>query len=412
MPDLKNVEVIGKNAFYGCWELQEIVISDNVQKMGQYAFGSCDRLRKVSAPFIGKSRDNNKKGFKYTFGNSSSITSIILTDLEKVDAGTFAGAQSLSNIYLNGGVKRIGNGAFKGASNLRNITLPSSLEYVGADAFRNCASLESVDLEQANVTEIGKNAFRNCAMLETLVLPKVLEVIPNGMAQDCEDLGDIIIPATVKTIGDNAFKNCMNLQTYSGYLEIPDSVEKIGKSAFENCYSLEEIKFGNGLKELGNRAFTHCHLVSEIILPEGLEKIGSAVFKNCFNLDRAYVSSTVVKMGANIFRNCDDLYELSIPYIGSSQKFARRLTYVTNNYQDLTYLEITNAVKIAKNAANRFEELREVYFNVGLEVIGEGAFTDCYNLRDVYIPDARTTYSGAFDEYGYGLEIHVGNSND
>ena len=410
LPDLKNVEVIGNNAFYDCWKLQEIVISDNVQKMGKNAFGGCDVLRDVSAPFIGKSRDNNKKGFKYTFGNSYSITSITLTDLEKVDSGTFEGADSLSRIYLNGGVKRIGNSAFKGASNLIEITLPSSLEYVGADAFRNCSSLRSVNLEQASVTEIGKNAFRNCEMLETLILPKTLEVISNSLARDCENLQDIVIPDTVKEIGNNAFKNCMNLQEYTGRLDIPDSVEKIGNSAFENCYSLEEIIFGSGLKELGNRAFTHCHVVSEIRLPEGLQKIGRAAFKNCFNLDRAYVSSTVVKMGANIFRNCDDLYELSIPYIGSSQKFARRLTYITNNYEDLTYLEITNAVKIAKKAAKRFEKLRTVSFNVGLEVIGEGAFTDCYYLDDVYIPDMRTQYTGAFSDYG--PEIHLGTSTN
>lgn len=395
VPDLKNVEELASMVFYDCANLRSLTLPDTLQKMGADAFGNCDNLRSVNVPFIGKSRDNNKKGFKYTFGNSSSIVRVTLTGIERIDSGTFEGADGLKEIYLQGGVVSIGTKAFKGAKQLSVLTLPSTLESIGAEAFENCYGLEEISLKDTKVTTIGKEAFRNCQNLYALTLPSTLTEIPDGLARDCAMLEYIEIPESVTKIGDSAFRDCEQLQYDYDTLVIPDAVETIGDSAFKNCYGISEIIFGHGLKTIGANAFDGCRYLFSIMTNEGLQEVGASAFRNCTYLESAYIAKTVEKMGRNIFRNCYDLREISVPFIGKNVKSASRLTYLTNN-KELKELEVTAAKKIAKKAAKGFTSLREVHFNMGLEVIGKDAFTDCYSLLEIDIPDPKTSYVDAF----------------
>ena len=68
----------------------------------------------------------------------------------------------------------------------------------------------------------------------------------------CSQMGNIVLPSTIKTIGDNAFNNCSALQE----MELPQAVNTIGANAFAGCTSLNTITVRSSVPAtLGANAF-------------------------------------------------------------------------------------------------------------------------------------------------------------
>ena len=111
---------IGKQAFYGCKNLENIQIADSVTSIGEEAFRYCRSLVKVSLP---------KK-------------------IKAINRVTFADCCSLLEIEIPNSVKSIGNFAFNSCKKLEKIILPGSLEKINKDpsysnryAFADCPNL-------------------------------------------------------------------------------------------------------------------------------------------------------------------------------------------------------------------------------------------------------------------------------
>ena len=114
IPD--NVERIGKAAFYHCWNLTSVTISNGVTIIGDLAFDGCCDLTSVTIP--------------------SSVTSI--------GKSAFSDCQCLEAVDIPYGVTSIEDSTFSGCRNLTSVTIPSSVMSIGAGAFRRCDKLESV----------------------------------------------------------------------------------------------------------------------------------------------------------------------------------------------------------------------------------------------------------------------------
>lgn len=138
-----------------------IIVESGVTKIGNFAFGFCDNLRRVELP--------------------DSVTEIGMS------AFVFCG--KLKDLKLSANVVTINRSAFCGCWNLSRIKLPAGLVEIGDNAFINCAGLREVEIP-VSVKTIGDKAFENC-----------------------ENLKEVTIPFGVKHIGENVFNNCANLKT-------------------------------------------------------------------------------------------------------------------------------------------------------------------------------------------------------
>ena len=152
----------------------------------------------------------------------------------KIGDGAFGNCEKLTSVTLPDSIVSIGNAAFYGCKNLSGISIPDRVSVIGEDAFAHCYSLNTITIPDG-VTVIEDRAFQYSA-LKSISLPASLRIIDN-MALYATDLTSIEIPDGVTKIGNNAFDYCYDLRT----IIIPASVTTLG-AMFWGCSDFE-IKY-------------------------------------------------------------------------------------------------------------------------------------------------------------------------
>ena len=134
------------NRMYGmsvfCLEnhkLETVVLSNNLNLIGDSAFSNCRALTNITIP--------------------ESVTSI--------GDSAFYYCSALTNITIPESVTSIGEWAFYGCSALTNITIPSSVTSIGDRTFYYCSALTNITIP-SGVTSIGEYAFNGCENLTTV----------------------------------------------------------------------------------------------------------------------------------------------------------------------------------------------------------------------------------------------------
>lgn len=245
---LKQVEVIGEEAFAEYNSLVSIYIPDNVKQIKKGAFRECSRLAQVRLP----------------------------SGLECIEDEVFMGCTSLPCVELPTTVKTIGNNSFKGCSHLSEINLPKRMRLIGVAGFNMCSNLREIDLP-GNV-EIGSCAFMESG-LTSVIVPRDVKLngeyifsdtklceafvlggktLPYGTFNNCTLLEQVELPEGLETIQAWAFSGC----TYLNRIQLPESVHNICTRAFENS-AISTINFPEKLKMIGSKAFAGCKYLSE-----------------------------------------------------------------------------------------------------------------------------------------------------
>ncbi|MBQ2768377.1 MAG: leucine-rich repeat protein [Clostridia bacterium] len=233
--------VIGENAFKNCSMLTDVIIGDNVTKIGKASFDACSNLMRVeigeSVVSIGSS----------AFKNCPNVTEVKYNATECVDSSyacfSAVGENTSGIVVLIGAnVKRIPAHLFEseGTNNVVCVVFEegSVCESIGSLAFAYCSSLPSVEIPDS-VTSIAGYAFYGCSSLTEIVIPDGVTSISNWAFCGCVGLTSVEIPDSVTSIGQYAFEDCSGLTE----IVIPDSVTSIGKYAFLRCTNLTSVYY-------------------------------------------------------------------------------------------------------------------------------------------------------------------------
>lgn len=131
-----NIKMIGKSAFSYCRSLnssnkglREVIISEGVETIGDYAFSNNPHLVSLELP----------------------------TSLRTIGYRSFLQCNSLPSVVIPEGVETIGNSAFSQCTKLASVSFPSTLTTIGDDAFFR-DSLQRLYIP-ASVHKIGGSAF-------------------------------------------------------------------------------------------------------------------------------------------------------------------------------------------------------------------------------------------------------------
>ncbi|MEY8311248.1 leucine-rich repeat protein [Oscillospiraceae bacterium 42-9] len=227
-----DVTSIGACAFVFCDQLSEIIIPDNVVRIGQDSFRECTNLSSIS---LSKSLTEIPSA---AFIKCKSLQKVAIPDEVKILGNhAFSECETLSEINIPDGVTKIGTSTFSFTS-LPSIHLPSSLTSIGHTVFAGCYELTSVTIPDS-VTELGVRMFEGCGKLEKVVLPANISLIPSDLFIYCYKLPNIIIPSKVTKIDKKAFLSCQELKA----IQLPSSLKDIGDYAFDICKSLSDVYF-------------------------------------------------------------------------------------------------------------------------------------------------------------------------
>lgn len=303
----------------------------------------------------------------YTKGTDIIINDTALEGIPftAISEKAFFNDKQLTSLSLPSSVERVDSSAFEGASNLKTITFSDGrkgLKKIGSLAFKDCSSLESIDLSNAEITEIPVRAFENCTSLKSIKLPSTVTKIADNAFAGCSNLEEIkgleqckiselsatafdgcvrlkdinlsnatiatipdqifsgmrglisaTVPKTVTSIGTEAFYACKNLEMINGLSDC--DITKIGEKAFYNCWSLKEADLsGSSLTVLPASAFKGDTALLSVKMPESLNEIGNEAFYGCSAMKKLDLNNTrLTTIGNSALSDMTSLMYINLP---------------------------------------------------------------------------------------------------
>ena len=282
---------IGDKAFYGCTALVRIELPDSVTSIGDYAFHNTG---------YSYDEDNWENGVLY-IGNYLCQAKKTLSGACAVKNGTvsvlgyaFEDCAGLTSITFPDSLTSIGYSAFSGCTGLTSLTIPASVTRIGYYAFYGCTGLTSITVKTGNPVF---HSAGNC-----LIQTATRTVIQGS------NTGVIPTDGSVKTIGDYAFAGLAGLTGVT----LSDGVTSVGEHAFEGCDGLASLVIADTVTNIGNRAFSGCSSLTGAALPDDLKRIGSYAFYGCAKIASIAVPATVTHIGEFAFAGCTGLTSLTV----------------------------------------------------------------------------------------------------
>lgn len=315
-------------------------------------------------------------------------------------------------------VKAIGEKAFYDNAALFYVIIPEGIESIGNSAFTYCDSLTVVEFP-TTLKKIGNNAFDGCYLDYVGWAEGLEEIGANAFARLA--IRDVRLPSTVKTIGEAAFKNGTITNLYIG-----NAIESIGVEAFaNNCIEYIEL-LTDRMIQIDETAFAGNTYETYIYLGW---KASYDVFEEYEHLFlNIYDGSTYLYVQAPIK---DTSLGLEYPYDGTDSynqdvwvsyngTQPNLMTWYSWNRIPLTTLgdglfkgnqtirswyptHSFTVHHIGNEAfADSSVEIVDLYY--GIETIGDAAFRNCVNIKEITLPETLTSIAANAFEGCAGLE--------
>ena len=284
---------IGDDAFYGCWGLTSVHITDIAAwckiKFGSNPFGYAHHL----------------------FMDGKEITDLVIPNsVPSIGRYVFDGCSSLTSVTIPNSVTEIGYGAFSGCSGLTSVSIGNSLTTIGENAFQECSGLTEVHITDiaawckisfgSNPLSIAHHLFMDGKEITNLVIPNSVTEIGKGAFKYCYGLTSVTIPNSVTSIGDGAFSGCTGLTSVACEAT---SVPSTGSDVFNNvplrsaklyvpASALEEYKATEPWSGFGSILAIEFIAINEANFPD--ENFRNFILAQDYGQDGVLISTEIV----------------------------------------------------------------------------------------------------------------------
>ena len=310
---------------------------------------------------------------------------------------------TLSSIVMPDNTTVIGSGAFHGCTSLLSAPIPENVTNIKSSAFEGCSQLESVVFPQ-NITELGSLSFKGCKALKTFAFPKVTS-LADEILSGCDALVSVTIPETVTAVGSLVFAGCIKLAEIHVATSLPPDIgwswqpfQNVDKNTCKLFIPAGSLGSYNSAKEWGD--FTNKIEEAGEVEPKIVEVAEAGTLSTFISVDEKNVIKDLTVIGnlngtdirfirEMAGRTYDDkecagsleILDLSQANIveGGEPYFYMYSDFYAQNDEFSTYF-----FKGCK--------LKTIVFPLSLKVVGNAAFSKCYNLSGkIIIPEGVTT---------------------
>ncbi len=338
---------VDASAFEKCTSLREAVCP--AQQAGESVFAGCVSLVRAELPRV----ENLSKRMFY---NCTSLETCICTRAETVQAFCFCGTRRLRQ-YDFSALKRIGEYAFDGCESLKYAEFQDGVHLM-PHALEDCSGLEEIRLSgEQGAIRPEEYALAGCTGLR--------RVEYHGKEWLFQCYGDILSP------------------------EIPEMVRLLFHSAF-SCFTVEQETYLTRYRGAAGA----------VRIPMGIRRIAAEVFRDAMMLEQVEIPESVEYIGARAFHGT--------PWLAQKR---REVPMVTVRDMLLDGSACAGEVVLSPDIrlvcgwafANglditgiRFSERRSVQ-------VGEYAFRNCINLREMTLPDGMDVHFTGLADRGREL---------
>ena len=308
------------------------------------------------------------------------------------------------------GVTGLGTNSFCGVS-LEELKIPKTVTGIGICALVD-TNINRIDVDQDNKILDSRD---NCNAI--IAKSKRLSYITDesGEGVQCEDVlvagcKNTVVPNTVKAIGTDAF-----MGTGIKSIIIPSSVKYVDYRAFCNS-GVEDVVFSEGVEEVAFGAFFECSTLKKISIPSTLTKLDYDDFDKCTELESVEVAGENPIFDSRDSCNALIRKEDDVLLVGSNNSIipegVKEIGY--GAFKGRTGLKNINIPKgLEYINALAFEEctgLEELLLPEGWCSVGERSFKDCTGLKSVKIMGRAVIGAGAFNNCNNLKEIWIPSS--
>lgn len=386
---------IGIDAFKDCTSLEEITLPGSLMRIGEetdeegnrnYAFTGCP-IKTISIA-EGATEITNQHII-----HEPTLEQVIIPDtVEKIGDKAFAGCTGLTQLNIPEKLTSIGDSAFAGCTGLTQLTIPESTTTIGDGAFAGCTSLEvqlnpnnkSFCMDSKVLYNADKTELIYCAAdkyADNFEIPaSVTSIRPYAFA-GCTELKAVVIPNTITEIPEGAFSGCNFKQT-----------DENGNT-IEN-YGLREVTLSNTITTIADNAFENCE-VTKLNVSETSDTLTSVMFICKKTLETITVPKILKSMPVNSLLDCENLKEIKIGDGNAKYRFADGILYTTDTVNELETTEKSRIIYSVPGISGKLEipagttsisgsafkgrnKLTGVIIPEGVTSIGESAFANCY----------------------------------
>ena len=409
--DLNQVTTMAKSSLLAAYKLTEVTLPKDLKKynpttktgMEPGCIGSCSKLAKYIVPAENKdfedvdgvvySKPNKEVLYLYPAGKSGD-TYNILPGTKVIEALAFWSAQKLTSMTFPQGLDSIKDEAFRQLPLLENVTFvePSNITHLGKAVFRACSKLKEVTLP-SQVTSLDM-PFADCANLETINVPNgsQLKVLRSNSFSSNKNLKHFNFEGScqLEEIESDAFAYLKNLESFT----FPKTVKTIKTNAFRGCSGMKTANFPSDaeINVIGEGAFADCGLIN-FTVPNNVEEIKREAFNKCSALTVVNLSEKTVKVSPEAFKACSKLTQINVSrkhavyssvdgYLLSKDKETLQIFPPGKAYDRFTLLP-PSIKKIGDYAFYDCKELKNVVIPNLVESIGERSFGLCSNLNTI-----------------------------
>jgi len=304
--------------------LEEIVLPQNIEYIGEYAFANCTSLKTIKLP------KSLKEIEEYAFSYCYELDSIIIPfQISNIKIGTFNYCTKLSYIYLNENVKYE-----------YGVDYPISIEYSFIDSY------PFFDVDKKNPilnSSYGVLFFKNNTILK---LPKTTDILQ--------------ITKNINNINDEVFKNIDSISVEKGN----DVFKFENNSLIENSWQIygycSALRFvsknykgkyvvPDTITKISNFAFANCNLIDTIVIPSNINNIDIFAFANSQNLKKIIVENSFFN-SYYLFEQCEfenykrpyfDIY----PVLERHNRFIPRFFWNKKNKEKKTIIKSIDLIE-------------------------------------------------------------------
>lgn len=354
-------------AFYGCKNIEEVHVSNDVKSIGNDAFYNCEKCTVLNVQslegwlgvVLGNSGSNPM--------NQSSTSSVFkVADSQEID------------IYIPNTITKINAYAFVGCDDVRSLYVPTSVTTIGYRAFGDCYFMDAT-FPRSNDSLTSGNNYVDYTIGYYVEYLTITSGVISGF-NSSPYLAYVIIGKEVTSIADEAFRYS-NLSTIE--FESGSKCTSIGSYAFSQT-NISGITIPSGVSYLGTGVLSQCRHLRDVDMSGYTgNNVPTWAFEGCADLCNVTLPDTIKSFYEYCFSGCVLLDSIDIP---SSATYFASGVFSNTGLTEFTFN--TGVTQVPDNMFYGCEYLERVVLSGTITYIGDYAFTGCTSLSYLYLPDS------------------------